>query len=104
MSAQEWEQKRDRIRIVNDWDDTEALADELAWSMIPRTDNDEAEERLHEEARQQLLSLFQGRTPRAGFAEAQPSLPEKDRFELVARSEDPAGDIYLEPDCHDPEF
>jgi hypothetical protein len=107
MSAQEWELKRERIRIINDWVEVEGLADELAWSMIAGDydpDDDEAEERLHEEAQQRVLGAFRGTTPRQGFQAAQALLPEKRRFEHLARIDDPAGDVYLEPECHDGEI
>jgi hypothetical protein len=106
MSAQEWEIKRERIRIINDWLDVGGLADELAWSMIADTcdpEDDEAEERLHQEAQQRILGAFSGTTPRRGFQTAQSLLPEKRRFEHLASVEDPAGDVYLEPECHDGE-
>jgi len=104
MSAQEWELARERIRIVNDWDDPQLLAEELAWSMIEGTyeTSDEAtEERLYAEAHQRMQDLFKRKTTRAGFAAAQQSLPEKVRLELLSSIEEPAGDVYLEPERHD---
>jgi hypothetical protein len=104
MSIQEWELKRDRVRVVNDWLDPDELADELAGSMIARTyDAEDDEDQLHAEAQQRVLECFNGVTPRQGFQRTQALLPEKARFEHLASVAKPAGDVYLQPECHDTE-
>ena len=101
MPAAEWEEKRDRVRVVHDHSDRGDLIDELAWSMIAGSypeDDDLAEDRLHGQAKERLRHVFSGSLC-AGFAEAQSLLPEKRRFEKIATVTKPwVGDLYLEPD------
>lgn len=106
MSAHEWEMRRERVRVVSNWHEADELADELAWSMIEGSgddEDDEAEERAHAYAKTRLIAVFADRSPGEGFEQAQSLLPEKRRFELLARIEDPPGCIFLAPDCHDEE-
>ena len=101
MPAADWEEQRERIRVVHDHGEADDLVEELAWSVIAGRydpDDDALQDRLYEEARERLRSLFAGSLC-AGFAEAQALLPEKLRFRKLGSVTRPwVGDVYLEPD------
>ncbi|MGH0032711.1 MAG: hypothetical protein ACQGVC_23205 [Myxococcota bacterium] len=101
VPAAEWEEQRERIRGVHDHCDGGDLADELAWSMIAGScdeEDDAAEDRAHAEARSRLAPLFSGSAV-AGFAAALELLPEKRRPRRLGSVAKPfAGDVYLEPE------
>jgi hypothetical protein len=105
MPASEWEERRERIRVVHDHCDADEMAEELAWSMIAGSydpEDDEAEEQAHEQARRRLQHVFSGSVC-AGFTEAQNLLPEKRRFRKLGAVTRPfAGDVYLEPEFPSP--
>jgi len=101
MPASEWEGLRDRIQVVHEHVDRDDLADTLAWALIAGSydeEDDEAEDRLHAEAKQRLAPLFGGSIC-AGFAEAQSLLPEKGRYRKLGSVAQPwVGDLYRAPD------
>lgn len=103
MSLADWEHERDRFVVVHECGGTSERIDELAWAMIDGTipeDDEEAEERAWEAARNRLRPEFEGRTTREGFAEAQRLLSEKRRYELIGSLEEPwPADCYLVPEA-----
>jgi hypothetical protein len=94
-------EQRERLRAVHQHSVAADWVDELAWEMIDGrydADDEEAEDRAFEAAKEQLAAVFASSDVRAAFAEAQPLLPEKRRFERIARVSRPwAGDLYLQP-------
>ena len=101
MSAQEWELKRERIFIVNDWIDVDEMASSLAWSAVEEAEesiDDDAMERMQAETEARIRGAFDGTTPREGFRALQSLLPEKRRYEHLATVEEPPADVYLAPD------
>jgi hypothetical protein len=93
---------RERLRAVHEHSVASDLVDELAWGMIEGSydeDDEEAEDRAFQAAKQQLEQAFAGAPVREAFAAAQSLLPEKRRFERLASSSRPwAGDLYLQPE------
>lgn len=103
MSAVDWERLRDRIIVVHDHGDAAERIEELSWLLVEGTvdmEDDEAVDRAHTGAAERLRPVFENRSIREGFAEAQALLPEKRRYERLGGVEDPwPADVYaMAPD------
>lgn len=102
MALTDWERDRDRFVVVHEYGDESEHIDTLAWTIVEGTipeDDDEAMDRSWEAARQRLAPAFEGVGLREGFAAAQQLLPEKRRYELLGRLDDPwPADCYLVPE------
>jgi len=103
MSLEDWERRRDRFVVVHAHSSADGHVEALAWLIAEGTvpeDDDEALERAFETAKRRVAPAFEGVSPRDGFAAAQRLLPEKRRYELLARLDDPwPADCYLLPEA-----
>jgi len=108
MSAGEWEDVRDRLYIVHDLSDREAVIDALSWRLhetdgAAANDGDDDEdsddvEAQSDAARARLQPLFASATVREAFSTAQEMLPGKQRYRRVAGIKTPYGaDVYVQP-------
>ena len=102
LGAADWEVVRDRVSIVHEQLDPEDWIDQLARIMAEAEadPNDDCEsEAAYQIARDQAFAVFESRTIRDGFDEAQSLLPEKQRFTKIGSAEEPwPADIWVEPE------
>lgn len=104
MSAVEWEALRDRITVVHEKYDADEWLEDFAWRIVEDEvgedeDDDAVREAAYERAAEQLRPVFEGRSLRDAFAEAQTQLPEKQRSEKLGSVEDPwPADVWASPE------
>jgi len=112
MSAGEWEDVRDRLYIVHEHSDREAVIEELAdrlrdadgamtvigdGSESDDDDSDESDKKV-KAIDERLRPLFTNASAREGFVIAQDMLPEGQRYRRVAGIKTPYGaDVYVAP-------
>jgi hypothetical protein len=111
MSAGEWEDVRDRLYIVHEHSDRDAIVEALSWRMAAAEsaakngdgdgnfgDDDDVSGEKSEAIRSRLQPLFADGTVRAAFLSAQEMLPAGHRYRRVAGIKTPYGaDVYVEP-------
>jgi hypothetical protein len=110
MSASEWEDVRDRLYIVHEHSDRDAIIEALSWRMAEAEiaakngdgdsddDDDDDSDEKSEAIRSQLQPLFSDGTVRAAFLSAQEMLPAGQRYRRVAGIKTPyCADVYVEP-------
>ena len=112
MSAGEWEDVRDRLYIVHEHSDRDALVEALAWRLeeadgaaVKDGDDDDSDDddsddsdEESEAIRARLRPLFADAPVREAFSTAQEMLPATQRYRRVAGIKTPYGaDVYVEP-------
>ncbi len=96
VSAAQWEEQRERVLVVHEYCSVETRLEWLAWQMIG--DVEDPDDSAHEAALERLGAVFEGRSFREGFREAQALLPVSRRYEPIGTVSEPwAADLYLEP-------
>jgi hypothetical protein len=111
MSAGEWEDVRDRLYIVHEHSDRDAVIEELASRLEemdgaalkdgePADSDDDSDDSDDESdaIRARLRPLFAGASVREAFSTAQEMLPATQRYRRVAGIKTPySADVYVEP-------
>jgi hypothetical protein len=112
MSAGEWEDVRNRLYIVHEHSDRDAVIEALAFRLEEADgaaakngdggdsddDDDDDSDEKSEALRARLRPLFAEASVRAAFSNAQELLPASQRYRRVAGIKTPYGaDVYVEP-------
>lgn len=105
ISAADWERQREELVIVHEQrrreDTIEEVSGVLAEALSGPNADEDAEDRVFDDARERVAACFEGKTIRAGFRAALELFPEKKRYEALGSVDRPwPADFYIVPDLY----
>ena len=105
ISAAEWERQREELTIVHEQrprgDVIDELSGVLAEALSGPNADDDADDRVYDDARERVAACFEERSIREGFRAALDLFPEKMRYQPLGSIDRPwPADFYTVPDLY----